>query len=358
MLIVYCGELWPGSTCRMRLEALRRLGHEVVPIDTCGPVNGVRRLLVRVAGRVGWRLDTTHTNYELLEVARQIQPDVVWIDKGLTIRPATLRGIRNATLRGIRNATLGTRLVHYSLDDMTGRHNQSRQYLAGTRYYDLHVTNKSYNVPELKTMGARSVLFVNNAFCPKAHRPVTVSNEERLNFGGPVGFIGAFEKDRAEAIWPLLTAGVPVRVWGEEWGRGWKDWAARHRNPNLKVEERAVFGHEYAKAICSFDINLAFLRKLNRDAQTTRSIEIPACGGFMLAERTQEHLTLFEEGGEAEFFGSHGEMLEKCRYYLAHAEERTAISRRGRERCVKSGYSYDAQLKGVLAHLDNIGQKQ
>lgn len=345
MKILFCGALWEGSTSKMRLEALQRLGHTVIGVDTARSPSACHSVAARAAQKAGWAIDIAGANRRLLEEARQHPVDVVWIDKGLTIQPKTLREIRKAAPRA--------RLLHYSLDDMTGKHNQSKRYLAGVPIYDLHLTTKSYNVAELQGMGAAKVLFVNNAFSVTLHRPVVISDDDRRRLGGPVGFIGAFEKDRGDAIWFLVTAGVPVRVWGEGWGTGWKEWAARHRHPGLTVEDRAVFGSEYAKAICSFDINLGFLRKLNRDLQTTRSVEIPACGGFMLAERTAEHLALFKAGNEAEFFGSHGELLEKCIYYLAHPETRRKISVAGRERCLRSDYSYDGQAAVVLEALNS-----
>ena len=58
-----------------------------------------------------------------------------------------------------------------------------------------------------------------------------------------------------------------------------------------------------------------FLRKVNRDKITTRSIEIPACRGFMLAERTKAHENLFQENIEADLFSNNNELYEKIKYF-------------------------------------------
>ena len=89
---------------------------------------------------------------------------------------------------------------------------------------------------------------------------------------------------------------------------------------------------------------------MNRDLQTTRSIEIPACGGFLLAERTDEHLRLLKEGVEAEYFASDAEMLEKVRYYLTHENERARIAAAGLRRCLTGGYSNADRLTSILHH--------
>ena len=133
-----------------------------------------------------------------------------------------------------------------------------------------------------------------------------------------------------------------MRIWGAFWER------FRVHHPNLRVERREVFQDEYAKVLCATKINLGFLRKMNRDQQTARSIEIPACGAFMLAERTDEHLGLFVEGVEAEFFADDTEMVEKVRHYLAHEEKRREIAAAGRQRCLTSGYSNQERLSKVL----------
>ena len=161
-------------------------------------------------------------------------------------------------------------------------------------------------------------------------------------WGAPVSFIGTYEGDRARSLNALARAGFPVRVWGGDW--------TPMPNPDraLTLENRPVYADQYATAMCGSDINLCFLRKMNRDQQTQRSVEIPACGGFMLAERTAEHQALFEEGTQAEYFSSDEELIEKVRHYLANPAERKKIALAGRQRCVDSGYSNHDRIATML----------
>ena len=124
----------------------------------------------------------------------------------------------------------------------------------------------------------------------------------------------------------LARNGVAVQIIGNDW-QGWRD-----AHPLVSIKSEGIYGEDYPKAICATKINLCFLRKLNRDLQTTRSVEIPACGGFMLAERTDQHLALFEEAIEAEFFSSKEELLSKVQYYLDHDLEAKRIAAAGRQR--------------------------
>ena len=274
-------------------------------------------------------------NKQIRQLIDKNQYDVVWIDKGVTIYPETLRYIKRMQP--------SCKIVSYSPDNMALRHNQSQQYLECVPLYNLIVTNKSYIIDDMKALGAKEVRFVNNTYEPSFHYPRDISAEEKERLGGDVGFVGMWEKERCDSILYLADHGIKVRVFG--FGK-WKDYV--NYSPNLKIELHGLFSDDYAKSFKAFKISLCFLRKMNFDQQTTRTVEIPACGGFMLAERTDEHKALFEENKEAAFFSSDEELLQKCRYYLEHEDERLEIAKKGLERCIHSNYSNEGVIQNVL----------
>ena len=127
LLIAYCGALWEGSTAKMRADALRDLGHTVLEVDTTCTHGKLYSAWARCARKAGWAVDSCGANRALLQLTERHSIDLIWIDKGLTVQPDTLRRLREVAP--------SVRLIHFSLDDMQGRHNQSRAYLAGISLY-------------------------------------------------------------------------------------------------------------------------------------------------------------------------------------------------------------------------------
>jgi hypothetical protein len=343
MRILYCGVLRPGSTSLMRMRAFEGMGHEVSAVATIPDVlpSGVMNVAWRAGFRLRRPLDLTGANARVVGLARESSFDLLWIDRGLTLWPSTLRAFRQLQPRA--------RVAGYSPDDMGSSHNQSSFFLHGLSYHDAYFTTKTYGVAELHALGVPNVFFNGNAYDPETHRPVELSAADRQRYQTDVGFVGAFEEDRAQHILHLEQNGVCVRVLGET---RWLEFWGKHTQ--MSRPQPPVWGLEYTKALCGAAINLCFLRKINRDLQTQRSVEIPACGGFMLAERTDEHRALFEEGKEAEYFSSKGELLEKVRFYLTNSEARARIAAAGLERCNASGYSYPERMRQALAQLGQL----
>lgn len=186
-------------------------------------------------------------------------------------------------------------------------------------------------------MGARRVIFADNGYDPLTHHPASSNGTLKYD----VGFVGTFEADRAQLISDLGRAGISVTIHGNGWQQ-----LRRTQPPGLTFKPAAL-AEDYAATISATRIDLGFLRKANRDLQTSRSVEIPACGGFMLAERTSEHQGMFREGVEAEFFEGFDELLAKVQEYLNDEPLRREVAAAGRQRCL-NGHSYAARFATAL----------
>jgi hypothetical protein len=330
------------NTSIQRVKAFESLGCRVGVLNTAAGGLGTashspfRNRLFRLGLPVPLADPAGH-NQRLLALLREQPWDILWLEKSLTIG-------RN-TLATIRDRWPHVKIVGFGPDDMNARHNQSLQFLRALPLYDAFVTTKSFNVAELRNRGCPRVIFVGNGYDPDTSRPLSVSKDDVVRVGGEVGFIGTYERERAEFMYDLAAHGLEIRVWGGSW-EGMKS-----SHPNLRLERAPLYGDDFARACAAFKVNLAFLRKMNRDLQTTRSVEIPACGGFMLAERTREHLDLFEEGTEAEYFDTWDEALEKCKRYLREDAQRAAIAKRGYERCLRSGYDNASRMRDALTRV-------
>lgn len=340
--IAFVANLTPPSRCWSRARAFRQLGAEVIELASSAdvdPETGNERLnlLQRAAAKLRVPWDWNGAGKRLLDVAAAAHPDVVWLDKATMIAPSVLVALKGLSPR--------PKLIWFSEDDMFARHNRTWRFDRGLRHYDLVCTTKSYNqnLRELPALGARRVAFFRQAYDPAQHFPPMLSDDDRRALGADVGFIGSYEDARARSMYALAEAGVSVRVWGNGWER------AQFNHSRLKLEHRPLLNmpgdFAYSKGIGATKINLCFLRKMNRDLHTSRSLEIPAIGGFMLAERTPEHESMFLEDKEAAFFGSDDELIEKVKYYLHNPTIRQSIARSGYERCLRDHSSlHQAEL--------------
>ena len=334
--------LGESNTCLQRDRILQKFGN-VDHVDTTAiPIN----LWYRICNKLfqcGFPVslpDLCDANKQIKKYVRNKEYDIIWIDKGIIINEDSFITIKQYAPKA--------KLIGYSPDYMCARHNQSKAFLVSLKYYDVYVTTKSYAINDLKALGCNDVYFVGNSYQEGFHKPYILTPDEQDKYACDVGFIGAWEKERSDSIIYLSQHGVKVKIWGS---KDWEKICAHY--DNLEFGGRELHDECYCKAICGCKISLCFLRKMNLDLQTTRSVEIPACGSFMLAERTTEHLAMFEERKEAAYFSSNDELLLKCRYYLCHDDERKQIAAAGHERCVNSGYSNYDRIKAIIDYALN-----
>ncbi|MBI5725351.1 MAG: glycosyltransferase [Planctomycetes bacterium] len=343
MKILYAGQINPEyvSTTRLRMDAIAELGHEVQPFCVM-PYHrwGCCRLARSLAHRLAWGPGFWKLNADLAAAAESFRPDVLWVDKGTWITPDTLRQIKNIC---------GCALVHYTPDPAIVHH-RTRHFIRAIRCYDLLATNKSYEVELYRRCGGKEIILQPPGFDEHLHRPMELTAGQQTEFGCDVVFIGTYSPGRELPLTALRETGAALTIWGAGWQKCRDPWLAG------RARGRDLSGEQYVLGLCGAKIALGLLSPLVPDKCTTRSVEIPACGVFMLATRTDEHIALFQEDKEAVFFDTPQELAEKTCYYLQHDDLRRQIAQAGRLRCLTNGYSYKSLMKQILMRVEQVRQ--
>ena len=341
----------------MRMRALERLGHSVVGVHTTEPwkrLSWAARQLQRRTYR-GSVVDEINTI--ILRVGREFNPDLVWADKQEYLRAETVQDLRR----------IGARTVHFTPDpyfSLDWKRTQLMDETMGT--VDALIYCKSYERAQYESLG-KTLVYMPLGYCDEVHRPLA---SEDARWKCTVGFLGGWEPRRERLLHAITTAGVHLKIWGGYWeflldGK----WTMRrqiilrqlagkekfnfHRDASLAraYQGGEVYADDYARALTGSEIGLGFLRKVCPDQHTTRTFEIPACGSMLLADRTEEHQSFFEEGEEAEFFDSSEELVDKIKFYSMNESARRRIADKGHQRCRKSGYAYIHRLADALQRL-------
>ncbi|MFT3735909.1 MAG: glycosyltransferase [Rhodocyclaceae bacterium] len=330
--ILYLGPV--SGTCLDRANALRRLGHQVEHIE-------LRRLLPATpwVDRITWRLGGQY--FERLICARlpaqlqQARYDLCYVDGGEWVTPRVI-----ATLRRVAG-----RVLAYSIDDPFGPRD-GRRYTAlrqSQPFYDLQVVVRPVNQQEALALGARKVLRVFMTADEISHAPRELAEGDHETWDSEVLFLGTWFPERGPFLLDLLRRGVPLSIRGPNWHKA-PEWS------QLKAcwKGGAVAGDDYAKALQCAKLNLGLLSKGNRDMHTTRSMEIPALGALLCAERTAEHTAMYAEGVEALFWSDAEECAAVSMAALADEPRRLAIAQAGHARLGVNAHYNEPTLARIL----------
>lgn len=322
------------GTCLDRANAFRRLGHQVEHLDP-------RQFLPRTQwiDRITWHLGGHWFGSQLADaLSRNLSAarfDLCQVESSEWMTPEVIAVLRRHC----------DRIVSYSIDDPLGRRDGARfsVYRRHLSHFDLCVVVRQQNITEAYERGARAVMRVFMSADEVTHAPRRLTAEDRQHWAAEVQFLGTWFPERGQFLLKLLRLGVPLQIRGSNWDRA-PEW------PELRAHCRLgeLTGDAYAKAIQCARVNIGLVSKGNRDQHTTRTMEVPALGALLCAERTIEHRSLYAERQEALFWSDSEECAAMCRYALEDEERRLAIAAAGRERLRKNGHYNQQVLAQIL----------
>jgi hypothetical protein len=330
------GSSW--KTGWQRCQELKRLGHNVFELAEEPYIQlGLRRFLRHLDGEAFPSENVRRFNADLIRNFLDFQPDMVWLDKCLMTEPGTLIELKKCRPRSI--------LIANQDDNPFGeRHHEKpswARFVESIPLYDVQLVKRPSDVKEFSKRGVqRALMFVTGYF------DELVFPEPSAAWELPVAFAGTQFDDRAAQFKALICKkNIPIRIYGDRWKRTWLHFMRRNHFGGI------IGVDDLRRLMSSAKIMLNFPSKSNLDQYNGRSFDIPACRGFLLAERTPSHQAFFNEGEEAEFFSDIAECADKIRFYLCHEAERTRIAANGYQRCLSSGYNLRSRISKIMSEI-------
>lgn len=317
MKILWVGPVYssPSILGKLKVKAIRSLGHEVVIFDNRRvrlpilkwlptPIcHRLRRKIERLA-----KLDTALMNKQLLHTVKVVKPDLVVADKALNVNRFTVEEI----------GKMGVITANWFPDELQ-RIDWIRQVAPS---YPCFFSFDPYLISVLRNDGLTNVYYLPFGCDPNLHRTVDLTPTEMNRYGSEVCFIGAYYPEREKVLSGLT--GFHLKIWG------YKDWA----KTSLKPFYRGLIGNdeEMVKAYnaCRIALNIHFHSAAY--GVNYRTFEIAGCGVLQLIDERPDVVNLFEVGREIVTYSSPEDLEEKVTYYLDHPDERQAIARAGQTR--------------------------
>jgi len=217
--------------------------------------------------------------------------------------------------------------------------------------FDCNFTFVRSAVPGLYQIGAQRAEHLHFAHDPRIHKPTKLSEEDHEIYQGNVAYIGNWGPFKE--TWAAHLAPCGLKVWGKNWDHG--DWNSPAKKCWQKPgREELGLGEDMAKVCAATKVIFNLIMVENECAHSLKTFEIPACGGFMLTNRTDEQLEILEEDRHAAYYSTKEELLDKLDFYLKHDEARKKIAHAGRERVL--GETYEARSRKILGvYTDMMG---
>lgn len=213
--------------------------------------------------------------------------------------------------------------------------------------YDAHFIFRRKNEEEFYQNGAKNVIFCPPFYSPKEHFPVNAPK----NFNPyDIVFIGHWEDDnRLDYIIEIEKKGFRVKVAGPLWEN-----AVMGTPIENMCSFNPVFGRDYSLLYSTAKIGLCFFSKINSDTWTRRPMEIVACGGLLVCERTDEAQCYFEDRKEAFFFSSKAELFEIIEIIFENPDYASMVRKAGIDKLKKGNHTIDNRVDEMISIVRNI----
>ena len=278
-------------------------------------------------------------NKGLLQKAREVKPDVIWVFKGMEIYPETLQQLK----------TEGFRLANFNPDHpfiITSKGSGNKNVVDSVGLFDLHFCYQHQLQREIEQR-----FKIPTVFLPFAYdagdvtfvSPVEITEINRLCFqGNPDAY-------RVRIVNLLAEEGILIDVYGHGWDK--TEVAGKKGVSVYPIANRAGFWRKNQE----YRLQLNLFREYNFGSHNMRTFEIPVVGGVQLTTYSEEQAEFFAENEEIFFFRDEAALVNKTKEILSLPAERVGtIRENARRRSLASGYSFADRAKTVYEAFEQL----
>jgi hypothetical protein len=314
------------------VAAAHALGVPIELVDSRGAFGGPRW-----RQKIDWWMrghrpaQLTDFSARVVAAVRRVRPTHV-ITTGLA--PLDARSLRAI-------GSLGARRLNYLTDDPWNPAHHAPWFMEALAQYDHVYSPRHANLAELAAIGGPSVSYLPFAYAPDQHFPEPPdSDDERAQFAADVVFAGGADPERVEIVTPFIEAGFRVALYGGYWDR----YAATRAHARGHADPRRL-----RKAIGGAHVSLCLVRRANRDGHSMRSFEVPAIGGCMVIEDTEEHRMFFGAPGSAVVYAhTVADMVDAIRELVGDPDLRRRLADRAHRLIAGGPFTYADRLRSML----------
>lgn len=287
------------------------------------------------------KVDLKLCNNKLLRVANTYKPDFFLEAGGWNILPSTLDSLKKKHIKTI----LWTNDPPFDF----------KPIMNSAPYYDYIFTQGTEAYEIFEKLKIKNLHWMPFACDPKIHKPVTISDTERVMYGCDVSFVGSgwpgLNNRRIGLLESLAEFNLGI------WGPGWHNLSVTSpiksfvRGGQTKPDEWIKIYSASKISFCSHHHDPS--GKVPCYQASPRVFEVMACGTMLMCDDQPDVRRLFMDGEHLVIYRDIDELREKVSYYLEHEDERKRIAENGmREVLEKHTFTYR-----VKAILDILGCK-
>lgn len=339
--VMVVGPIYGGSLpiARYVVRALETMGHRVSWVDHSLHSPGYQQLDTIHDARL--RLTVQHKFSETLGIislahVAEDPPDLVLAMAQAPLSMAVLEQLRRKKILTAMWFVENFRHLTYW-----------QQMAAGYDFW--FVMQKEPCQEALTRAGAPHVFYLPLAADPTIHKPFVVSDEERLELGADVSFLGAGYKNRRELLPGLVGQEWTFKLWGNEWNEpGILSEVLQRGGSRIDSETAVKIFNSTA-----VNVNLHSFTGQGLDPQgdslNPRTFELASCGAFQVIDNRTLLPELFDESMLG-VFSKAEDLVRTVRNFHQEPEQRSAMAEQSRLR-VLDAHTYEHRMQTLLSEI-------